>query len=368
MRIEAIHIYRNELPVRGGEYRTASSTVSSLDTTIVEVVADTGVKGYGEVCPIGPVYQPQHALGARSALEEMAPHLIGLDPLQIDCVYAQMDGALNGHAYAKAAVDIALWDMAGKTYGVRVCDLLGGGRRASVPSYYAIGVTDPDTAAEQAREKQAQGFRRLQLKVGGRELEADLAAIRKVHEVLRPGVKLAVDANRGWTVRDALCVSIECRDLPFIMEQPCSTLEEIASIRGRTHQPIFIDEAAEGLLVVLRAAGHGLCDGFGLKITRMGGLSPMRTIRDVCKACRLPFTCDDSWGGDIIAAACVHIAATVPSPLLEGVWIAASYINGHYDRVNGIEIEEGAIRVPQGPGLGITPEPGIWGDPVLSFG
>jgi L-alanine-DL-glutamate epimerase-like enolase superfamily enzyme len=368
MRIRTIHIYRHDLPVRGGEFRLASTSVSSLDTTIVEILTDRGIKGYGEVCPIGPVYQPQHALGARSALEEMAPHLIGLDPLRIDCVYSAMEGALNGHAYAKAAVETALWDIAGHAYGARVCDLLGGARRDRVPSYYSIGVIDPDAAAVQAREKQDEGYRRLQVKVGGRPLEADLAAIRKVHEVLKPGVGLAVDANRGWSVRDALCVSIECREIPFIMEQPCATLEEIASLRGRIHHPVFLDEGAEGLPVVLRAAGHGLCDGFGLKLTRMGGLGPMRTIRDVCAACRLPFTCDDSWGGDIIAAACVHIAATVPAPLLEGVWLAAPYIEGHYDAVNGIHIEGGTIQVPRGPGLGIAPDPGLWGDPVLSFG
>ncbi len=367
MRISKINIYQHDLPVVGGSYRMARTEVTTLDTTIVEIVTEAGIKGYGETCPVGPVYQPQHALGARSALTELAPHLIGADPLKIGCVHAIMELALNGHRYAKAALDIALWDIAGKKYGVRVCDLLGGAKQELVPSYYAIGVVEPDEAAAIAKEKQALGYRRLQLKVGGRDTHEDIAAICKVYETLEPGVKLAVDGNRGWTTREALEISLVCKDMPFIMEQPCATYEEVASLCGRIPHPLYLDESAEGLEVVLRAIGDRACDGFGLKVTRMGGLSAMRTIRDVCATVNLPITCDDSWGGDIIAAACTHIGATVSPRLLEGVWLAAPYIDGHYDPQNGIKIENGKIRVPSNPGLGIEPDTQAWGYPVVTF-
>ena len=97
------------------------------------VTAD-GISGFGEVCPVGSTYQPQHASGARAALNEMAPHLIGANPLHIDQARRIMDGCLMGHDYAKAAIDMALWDILGKHYGARVCDLLGGVTRARVPS------------------------------------------------------------------------------------------------------------------------------------------------------------------------------------------------------------------------------------------
>ena len=368
MRIREIHVYRHELPVVGGAYRMASTSVSTLDTTLVELVTDAGPVGYGESCPVGPVYQPMHALGVRSALEQMGPHLIGQDPLCIGCVHDAMDSALNGFRYAKAAVDIALWDIAGKAYGARVCDLLGGPRQDPVPSYYALGVMAPEEAASLARERQAQGFSRLQVKVGGRDLEEDIAVIRKVCETLQHGVRLAVDANRGWTTRDAVQVSMACRDLPFVMEQPCATYEETLALCGRVAHPIYLDESTEGLSVVLRAVGDRVCDGFGLKVTRLGGLSVMRTVREICRSASLPMTCDDSWGGDIIAAACTHIGATVHPNLSEGVWIAAPYIEGHYDPENGISIENGSIPLPKGPGLGVVPDTAAWGPPVLSFG
>ena len=82
----------------------------------------------------------------------------------------------------------------------------------------------------------------------------------------------------------------------------------------------------------------------------------------------MPHTCDDAWGGDIIHAACTHIGATVSPRLNEGVWLAAPYVEGHYDRTNGIDIVGGHIKLPEGPGLGVIPEDGIFGNPVLSFG
>jgi L-alanine-DL-glutamate epimerase-like enolase superfamily enzyme len=368
MKIAEIHVYQVDLPVVGGPYRMARASVDALVSTIVEIETDSGLKGYGETCPIGPVYQPQHAKGAVAALIEMAPALIGENPLTIERVRTAMEESLNGHNYAKAALDIALWDLAGKFYNARVCDLLGGAVRERVPSYYASGVGPPDDIARLAVEKRAQGFPRLQIKVGGRPVETDIETVRKVWEAVGTDIRLAVDGNRGWTTRDALILSQACADIPFVMEQPCNTMDEIAAIRPQLRHPVYLDENTEDLNVVLRAIATGLCDGFGLKVTRLGGLSVMRTIREICRTRSLPHTCDDSWGGDIIAAACVHIGATVDPRLSEGVWIAQPYIDGHYDPENGIVIRDGWIDVPTGPGLGVVPAPERLGAPVASFG
>ncbi len=367
MKITAIHIYAHALPVRNGPYTMANAQVWSLDTTLVKIVCDNGLIGWGETCPVGPTYQPQHAAGARAALAEMAPGLIGADPLQPVLLRRRMDSLLNGHRYAKAAIDIAAYDLMGKHYGARVADLLGGAVTERVPSYYATGVGSPDDIARIAAEKAAEGYPRLQVKIGGRPVEIDIEVVRKVWERIGGKMRLAVDGNRGLTTRDALRLSRECPDIPFIMEQPCNTIEEIAAIRSQLHHAVYIDENGEDLATVLRVVGAGLCDGFGMKVTRIGGLHAMATFRDICEARAMPHTCDDAWGGDIIAAACTHIGATVSPRLMEGVWLAAPYIEGNYDPENGIQIHGGHIELPKGAGLGIIPDETLFGAPVASF-
>lgn len=369
MKITEIHVYAHQLPVENGPYTMANAKVWALDTTLVKLVADNGLIGWGETCPVGPTYQPHHALGARAALAEMAPGLIGANPLHPLGLRRRMDGLLNGHRYAKAAVDIAAYDLMGKHFGVRVADLLGGPVTERVPSYYATGVGEPDEIARIAAEKVAEGYPRLQVKIGGRPVEVDIAVIRKVWErVGKSGIRLAVDGNRGLTTRDALRLDRECPDIPFIMEQPCNTLEEIAAIRAQLHHGVYVDESGEDSATVLRAVGQGLCDGFGMKVTRIGGLHAMATFRDICEARSMPHTCDDAWGGDVIAAACTHIGATVQPRLLEGVWLAQPYIEGNYDSRNGVKIEGGHIELPEGPGLGVVPDEGVFGEPEFSAG
>jgi len=368
MRIQALHIYQRDLPVVGGPFRMASATVECLDTTILEVVTDQGMAGYGETCPLGPIYQPQHALGARAALQEMAPRLVGQNPLYLEQIRAAMDSSLTGSAYAKAAVDMACWDILGKASRARVCELLGGPFQEEIPSYASIAVLPPDQAADAVREQCRRGFKRVQLKVGGRSLDQDIEAIKKAAEAIEPGVGLVVDANRGWNRREARLVSQQCRDVACAFEQPCSSYEEILSLRGKIEHPVLLDESAEDTACILRAIADGAADGFSLKCTRVGGLSAMRTIRDVCRTVRLPITCDDSWGGDVAAAACLHIAATVEPRLLDGVWIAEPFIREHYDSENGPRIQEGRIRLPHGPGLGVVPNRSMLGHPLLSYG
>lgn len=368
MKISEVHIYQKALPIRNGPYTMARANVYALDTTIVKLVTDDGLVGWGETCPIGSTYAEAHAEGARAALSLMAPDLIGKNLPHPLALHREMNGLLNGHNYAKAALDIAAHDVIAKRYGVPVCDLLGGAVTGRVPSYYATGVGAPDEIARLAKEKKNEGYPRLQIKVGGRDVAIDIETIRKVHEGVGPDMRLAVDGNRGWTTRDALRVSRECPDIPFIMEQPCNTIEEVAAIRPQVHHAIYLDENTVNLSTVIDAVGRGICDGFGMKVTRIGGLHPMTAFRDICAARSLPHTCDDSWGGDIIAAACTHIAATVEPHLCEGVWIAQPYIEGHYDANNGIKIEDGYIPLPSGPGLGVTPDEATCGAPVASFG
>ncbi len=368
MRINQIRIFGKALPVKGRAYRMARASVQHLDSTIVEIVTDNGLSGWGETCPIGPVYQPHHTLGARAALQEICPALIGAEIDSVRSIYRRMDAALTGHGYAKAAIDIATYDLLGKKLGVPVSLLLGGALTDIVPSYYSTVVGDPDETARIASAKAKEGYPRLQIKVGGRPVEQDIETIHKVWEAVGFSARIAVDGNRGLTVANAMAVDRMCASIPFVFEQPCNTMDEIASLKGRLVHPVYIDENTEDLDAMLRAVSVGIADGFGFKVTRLGGLSKMITARDLCAIRSLPHSCDDAWGGDIIAAACVHLASTVEPRLCEGAWIAEDYISGHFDSKSPVVIKNGHIAVPDRPGLGVTPDDGVFGAPIAVFG
>ncbi len=368
MRITEIAIYSHNLPVANGPYVMSHGEFSDVDTTLVKITTDTGLVGWGETCPIGPVYQPHHATGARAALEAMAPGLIGEDPSEIKKLHRRMDSLLAGHRYAKAAIDIAAYDLTGKHFGVSVAQLLGGAAVDRVPSYYALSVGEPDVIAQTAAERVAQGYPRLQMKVGARPVELDIETVRKVYEKVGNRVKLAVDANRSLNSRDLLRLSRECQDVPVIIEQPTNTIEEIARVRPMLHHAVYMDEAADSLSTVMRVIGDGLVDGFGMKVTRLGGIQPMTAFRDVCEAVNLPHTVDDAWGGDIINAACVQVGATVNPKNLEAVWIAEPYLAEHYDELNPVKVIDGHIKVPTGPGLGVVPDEAKFAAPLAVIG
>ena len=110
--------------------------IVSLPSTVVRITADDGTEGFGETCPLGPAYLPAHGDGARAALRELAPALLGLDPRETAIVNDRLDGALLGHGYAKSAIDVACWDLLGKATGRRCASLLGGRRQDVVPALH----------------------------------------------------------------------------------------------------------------------------------------------------------------------------------------------------------------------------------------
>src|SRR5215475_3804172 len=127
MRITEISVFRVELPLHEGSYKwSGGNAVSVFDSTVVAVDTDAGITGWGEVCPLGPAYLPAYAAGARAGIAELAPHLLGADPLALGILNERMDAAMRGHPYVKSPIDIACWDILGKTTGLSVATLMGG--------------------------------------------------------------------------------------------------------------------------------------------------------------------------------------------------------------------------------------------------
>ena len=232
-----------------------------------------------------------------------------------------------------------------------------------VPSYYSLIVGSPDETARIAADKVRAGYPRIQIKVGGRNLEKDATTVHKVWEAVGLKASIVVDGNRGLSVASALHLDRLCQNIPFVFEQPCNSMEEIAAVRGRGTHPIYLDENTEDLNAVLRAISSGIADGLP-QSHPLGRTTKMMTARDMCaiRCCR---TLATTRGGDIIAAACVHLASTVEPRRLKGP-IAQEYIDGHYDNTNPVALKM-VTSWCQGAGPGGFRSRGL-GVPVASHG
>jgi L-alanine-DL-glutamate epimerase-like enolase superfamily enzyme len=364
MKITRITAYRVELPLHEGSYKwSGGNFVTVFDSTVVGVETDAGVTGYGEVCPLGPAYLPAYAAGARTGIAELAPSLVGLDPTDLNVINRRMDQAMRGHPYVKSALDMACWDILGKVTGQPVVKLLGGRYGEDFALYRAISQESPEAMASRVGDYRAEGYTKFQLKVGG-DPDVDIARIRAVSARLRPGDVLVADANTGWSQHQAIRVAGAVRDVDVYLEQPCPSYEECLVVRRHTDRPFILDEVIDDVSMVLRGAADGAMDIINLKISKVGGLTKARQIRDLCVSLGIALTIEDTWGGDIITAAIAHLAHSTPPELLFSSTDFNSYVTvsiaaGAPQRANG------RLAASAAPGLGIEPNFAVLGSPVL---
>lgn len=366
MKIKCVRVYQLDLPLVEGRYTWSDGRyVETFDSTVVEIITDSGLHGYGEVCPLGPFYLPAYGAGARSGIAELVPHLLGQDPTTLGPINHRMDTALLGHPYVKSAIDMACWDLLGHSAGLPVCELMGGRHGGAVDLYRAISQRPPDEMASNVAEYRKQGYKKFQLKVGGDPV-SDIKRIRNAREVLDGGETLVADANTGWRVDAAARVVNAVQDLDVYIEQPCLSYEHCLTTRRRTALPFVLDESIDSLAALLRAHSDHAMDAINLKISKLGGLSKARIIRDLCISLNIPMTIEDSWGGDIITAAIAHIAQSTPvdyrlSSTDFNSYCTVSNASGGPQRIDG------TMSASSEPGLGIKPNFAALGKPVAEY-
>ena len=364
MKITRIFAHRVELPLKEGSYKwSGGKSVSVFDSTIVGVETDTGLVGYGEVCPLGPFYLPAYAEGVRAGIKELGPHLIGLDPRELGVLNHRMDAALKGHPYVKSGIDIACWDILGKAAGLPVCQLMGGRFGEKVRLYRAISQVPPDEMAANVAGYRDEGYTRFQLKVGG-DPDTDIERIHAARSVLRPSDRLVADANTGWTQHEAMRVVRAVKSLDVYIEQPCLTYQECLAVRRNTDHPFILDENIDCLEMLLEAKSDLAMDAVNLKISKLGGLTKTKQLRDLCVSMGIAMTLEDSWGGDITTAAIAHLAQSTPEEYRFtstdfNSYVTVSTADGAPQRVDGF------MAASESAGLGVSPKKDVIGDVVL---
>jgi L-alanine-DL-glutamate epimerase-like enolase superfamily enzyme len=362
MKISKISVWQVDLPLHEGDYKwSGGKSVEAFDTTVVGVETDEGVTGYGEACPLGPVYLPSYAGGVRAGIRELGPSLLGENPLHLEKLNQHMDRAMKGHPYVKSPIDVACWDILGKVSGLPVSSLLGGAYGDDFVLYRAISQESPEDMAKKVGDYRAEGYRRFQLKVGG-DPDTDIERIRQTSAELKPGDKLVADANTGWLRHEAMRVVNAVRDIDVYIEQPCLRYEDCLSVRRNTNLPFVLDEVIDGVSEILRASNDLTMDVVNIKISKFGGLTRAKQARDLCISLGVAMTLEDTWGGDIVTAAISHLAHSTPTEYLFTATDFNSYVtqplaNGAPRRIDG------RMSSSKEAGLGIDPMMDVLGEP-----
>ena len=367
MKITGLRVFQVDLPMVKTYKLSGGRTWTSLDTTIVALDTDQGITGWGEACPFGSSYLPAFAMGVRAVIDELAPHVLGLDPRRTDRVNEVMDRELPGHLYGKTAVDIACWDILGKAADMPVCDLLGGRVEGSVDLVSSVSTGSHDETLANLKALRQRGFRKHSIKFSG-DVAQDVARLDVVADALATGEGVMCDCNRGWLPAEAIEVmeAARHRGLTVLFEQPCATYEQCLAVRRRVAQPIMFDEILEDMALLLRAIADNACDAINIKLGKVGGLTKARRLCDVAADAGLLMSLQDTGGSEISAAAILHLAQSTPAQVRHSMWdptefLAEPVASGKPDWVDG------TMTAHDTPGLGIEPILEMLGDPVVVY-
>ena len=366
MRITRLHLWHVPLTSHVTYHMAAGKTCDTVETVVLAVETDSGHTGWGEVCPI-PHYLPAYARGVAPALVELTPVLMGADPVGPDALMAQADRHLQGHVYAKSALDIALWDLTGQAAGLPLAVMLGGQQGPDLPLYHSITCIDPHEMARIARDAQRSGITQFQAKLGAdADWQADVARLLLVREAVGPGPLVYGDWNCGSTTLDATRVGRAVAAADVMLEQPCTTLAECARVRAATGLPMKLDEAAHDIASLLEADARGTMDAVAIKLSKFGGLSAARRARDICYHLGVRMCVEDTWGSDITTAAVLHLAASTQPNWLMNTCDLSGYV-GPRLAPDAPTRARGRIAPPDGPGLGITVDRAALGPPDVTL-
>ena len=310
MGIQQIEVYTVRLRYRE-PFRIAPAASTESHNVIVKIVTDYGVVGWGESSPSKRVTGETPETVVRT-LDKIAPRLIGECPLRIERDVELMDSIVEGNPAAKACVDMALHDILGKT-ACKPLFMLIGGYRTEVMTDITLSIKSPREMAKDAVKAVKKGFEALKVKVGVNPAE-DVERVKKIREAIGSETELRVDANQGWTVRQAIEVlnKMEKFKIQFA-EQPVSAenLGGLKRVRENSPIPIMADESIHSPADALRLIEAEAVDMINIKLMKSGGILKGKKIASVAEAAGVPCMVGCMGESEIGIVAGAHLAAGV---------------------------------------------------------
>jgi L-alanine-DL-glutamate epimerase-like enolase superfamily enzyme len=354
MTIAAVRTHRLSAPLHT-PFVTALRRTTTTDTLVVELIDDDGRSGFGEAPQVWQVTGASLAGAEACVREVLGPRLVGRDADDLVARCVEVSRAVAGNEAAKAAVDTALHDLAARRLGVPLVRLLGG-TALRVPTDVTLAAGDATDLAAAAWRRRSEGFSVLKIKVGT-DPAGDLDRVRAVRAAVGPDVRIRLDANQGWTPREAVRVIRGICDAGLgveLVEQPVPhwDLDGLAWVSERVDLPILADESVFGIRDLVEVIRRRAADMVNVKLAKCGGLHAARTLLDLAAAHGVGTIVGSMMESQIgLGAAASLVAAygtTAVSDLDAAWWLAWSPVRG------GIRYDGASVVLPDAPGLGVT--------------
>ncbi|WP_210366586.1 dipeptide epimerase [Bacillus sp. REN3] len=354
MIIQKIETFQTAVPMTK-PFKTALRTVTVAEAVLVKITCDNGITGWGEAPPTLVITGDSLKSIDAAINEVLQPFLIGKNLLNYEGIFQGMKTILAGNTSAKAAVDMALYDCLSKHCGLPLYQFLGG-YRSEIETDFTVSVNSPEEMGMDAAEYIQKGFNVLKVKVGIGEISTDIERVRKIRERAGNTVKIRLDANQGWTPKDAIraITMMEDQNLDVeLVEQPVKAddLDGLKQVTDAVETLIMADESVFSPKQALEVIRRRSADLINIKLMKSGGIYQAQVINQLAEAAGIECMVGSMIESKLGITAAAHFAASkknisrfdFDAPLM----LAKESVSG------GIQYDGRKIKLPGTPGLGI---------------
>lgn len=370
-KINSIETVLVHLPTRR-EHKWTGLTEPIGRYILVKITSDDGLTGWGEAPALkdwggeyGRYFGESPVITETVIKNYLGPVVLDIEVGNIIEAHRRMDAIIKGYPYAKAAIETALYDIAGRTLNCPVHTLLGGKIRDTIPVTHSIGLLDIDIAEKEAIKVISEDIKTLKIKVGV-NADRDIEIVRRIRDAVGPSVDLCVDANEGYaTPGEAIKIikKMESYNLKYV-EQPVTGIERNAIVAKAIDTPLMLDESAWNAHDIIQIIEAKAADIVSIYTTKPGGLYRAMEVAAVCKAAGIICNVNGSVETGVGNLANIQLAAAAQSVVLSCVVPVSTPRNCIDDRVAGIYYSDdfllkpmnyfdGKIEVPLGVGMGL---------------
>jgi len=342
-------------------FKTALRTVTQVEDIVVMVHTDTGNVGYGEAPATAVITGDTHGSILDAIRNYIAPRLIGQDVADLNRLTRIVQNALEKNTSAKAAVEIALYDLFGQLYDAPVYRLLGGGDPV-ITTDITISVDTIDKMVADSLSAVERGFDSLKIKVG-KEIGVDIERAKAIYAAVENRALLRLDANQGWTAKQAVHAIRAMEDAGIqleLVEQPVKAhdLEGLRYVTERVHTPIMADESVFGPAQVIELIRMRAADIINIKLMKTGGISNAIRIADIAALHGIECMIGCMLESPVSVAAAVHVAVA-KSEAITKVDLDGPSLSQFNPVEGGVLFNESEISITDAPGLGIRSIQGL---------